>query len=73
MPEAVTVSQVHGEPFRWSPQEELQCQFAMVDGVMRVWADEEREQQLFAPPGSATDFFSGWRAACRGLCCRHQI
>lgn len=31
----------------------------MVNGVVRVWADESREQELWAPPGSPTDFFSG--------------
>lgn len=40
-------------------QEPIPCCFEMLNGVMRVWADESREQELWAPPGSPTDFFSG--------------
>ncbi len=32
----------------------------MQAGVMRVWADQGiREQEVFAAPGTATEFFSG--------------
>ena len=33
--------------------------FEFVDGVVKVWTDESREQAVCAPPGSAVDFFSG--------------
>ncbi|KAL4432444.1 hypothetical protein ABPG77_001743 [Micractinium sp. CCAP 211/92] len=58
MPEAVTVTDAKGEPFVWQPQEPIPCCFEMVNGVVRVWGDESREQELWAPPGSPTDFFS---------------
>jgi hypothetical protein len=37
----------------------MPCEFEMVNGVVRVWADEDRESEVFAPPGTATEFFSG--------------
>ncbi|KAL4437014.1 hypothetical protein ABPG75_004153 [Micractinium tetrahymenae] len=58
LPEAVTVTDVQGDPFVWQPQEPIPCCFEMVNGVVRVWADESRDQEVWAPPGSATDFFS---------------
>ena len=48
-------------------QDTLQCEFEMQEGVMRVWADPGiREQELFAAPGTATEFFSG---GCQLLLC----
>lgn len=41
------------------PQEVMPCEFEMHRGVMRVWADASREAEVFAPPGSAHEFFSG--------------
>lgn len=32
--------------------------YAMIDGVYHVWADETHEELLFAPPGSQYDFFT---------------
>ncbi|EFN59016.1 hypothetical protein CHLNCDRAFT_137692 [Chlorella variabilis] len=58
LPEAVTVTQVYGDPFSWQEQDVLPCELEMVEGVMQMWADDSREQQVFAPPGTATEFFS---------------
>ena len=32
--------------------------FAWVDGVMQVYTTEEKDELLFAPPGSQYDFFT---------------
>lgn len=37
----------------------MPCEFGMVEGVMGVWADDSRQQQLYAIPGTAVEFFSG--------------
>ncbi|PSC67241.1 AMP deaminase isoform A [Micractinium conductrix] len=59
LPEAVTVSALRGsEPFDWQPQEAVPWECEMAGGVMRVWADASREQELWAPPGTSTEFFS---------------
>ncbi|KAL4859603.1 AMP deaminase [Chlorella vulgaris] len=58
LPEAVTFSQVYGDPYDWQPQEVMPCEFGMVEGVMGVWADDSRQQQLYAIPGTAVEFFS---------------
>eukprot|EP00951_Prasinocladus_malaysianus_P023645 scaffold201602_cov37-Prasinocladus_malaysianus.AAC.1 len=31
--------------------------FGMMDGVMHIWSNETREELVFAPPGSAYEFF----------------
>ena len=40
-------------------QEAGNFDFEFVDGVVKVWTDESREQEVCAPPGSAVDYFSG--------------
>ncbi len=54
----------------------------MVDGVMAVYSDSSREQQLFQPPGTAIQFFTDmhwcvglgerwWVACCVCMLCVH--
>lgn len=46
------------DPFCFTPVERTPYVCEMVHGVMALWSDESREQQLFAIPGSAQSFFS---------------
>ena len=47
----------------------MPCDCEMHNGVMRVWADESREEELWAPPGTSTEFFSGRLGSGAGVRC----
>ena len=52
--------------------------YEMVGGVMAVYADSTKRQLLFAPPGSAVDFFTdmhwwAWRATFLGVDARSRF
>jgi hypothetical protein len=51
-------------------QDVMPCDCEMADGVMQVWADKSRQEELWAPPGTCTEFFSGAPGAL-GDCMQH--
>jgi len=56
--EAACNSALRPDPLKYEPAERCAADYAMVDGVMHVWADETRQELLCAPPGNAHEFFT---------------
>ena len=50
----------------------MPCDCDMANGVLRVWADESRQEELWAPPGTSTEFFSGATGLWESACCTHS-
>lgn len=56
--ETCSVQQVDPSPFEWTPQERSDFQCEMVDGIIRVFRGDDREEEAFPVPGNSFDFFS---------------
>ena len=58
LPEAAAPSDVQQAPFDWAPAERSEHVFEMDDGIMRVWTDASRSEEVGAVPGTSYEFFS---------------
>jgi AMP deaminase len=59
--------EVDTEPFSYRPLPCSRHTYEMVDGVVRVWPDDNRlpGQDLFRLPGTAADFFTDMHRVLR--------
>ncbi|KAI8477343.1 MAG: hypothetical protein J3K34DRAFT_397944 [Monoraphidium minutum] len=64
-PEAASPSDLDPEPFKWRPLPRSGHRFAMVGGVIHVWADAASPQPLWQVPGTASEFFTDMNAVLR--------
>ncbi len=56
--EVAKPSLVDPDPFEWTPQERADFQYEMVDGIVRVYRGDDRDEEAFPVPGNSYDFFS---------------
>lgn len=64
-PEAASPSDVDPEPFKWRPLPRSAHRFAMVAGIVHVWADAEATHPLWQVPGSSSEFFTDMNTILR--------